>query len=123
LKIHVIWLLLSLAAIAILSEVIRYNASSTPDYAEAEPLHPVVVTFGRALAEKSKNRRIEFEDLESLLSEDRFSKLRPYGFIPTKNEDELLVLKINKTFNFRIKKDGRPEWEKKKSNQAVDSTR
>jgi hypothetical protein len=63
------------------------------------------------------------EDLELLFSEDRFSKLRPYGIILTKNENELIVLKINKTFSFRIGKDGCPQWEKRKSNQTVEPTR
>jgi hypothetical protein len=121
-KIHVGWFFLSLVAITVLLSVLWYQSSWIPDYGEAEPLFPVAADFGSELAEKAKNKKIELEDLEFLLSEDRFSKLRPYGIILTKNKSELVVLKINKTYSFRIGKDGGPQWEKRKSNQPVQPT-
>jgi hypothetical protein len=56
-KIHVVWLLPGLVALAILSGVIWYKSSWIPDYGEAETLFQVAADFGRELAEKSKNKK------------------------------------------------------------------
>lgn len=112
-KIHASRALLPLIVITGLLAVIFYQASWISDYGEAEPLFPIIQEFGQALVEKTKNKKVEFVDLASLLSENRFSKLQSYGFSPSGNDDELIVLRINKTFSFRIKKDGYPLWEKK----------
>lgn len=82
-----------------------YYHSAIPDYHEVEPLYPLVSDFSEALSQKAKDKKLELSDLESLMAEDRFSQLRPYGFVPTDKEDELIILRINKNYSFSIRKD------------------
>lgn len=82
-----------------------YYRSSIPDYHEVEPLYPLVSEFADALCQKTKNKKLELSDLESLMAEDRFSQLRPYGFVLTNKDDELIILRINKNFDFSIRRD------------------
>lgn len=112
-KIHIGWLLLALSVIVFLGGNSFYKNTSIPDYKEAEPLRPIVAEFGLALAEETKTKEVRLEDLESLISQDRFSKLQSYGILLKRDEDELVVFKINRTFNFRVGKDGHPRWEQK----------
>lgn len=122
-KTHVGWLVASLIVSALLAVALVYELSSAPDYGEAEPLFPVAAELGRELTARAKERKIEWADLEALLAEERFSSIRPYGFVLSRKEDELVVIRINKTFSFRIGKDGYPTWEKKRPNQTVEPTR
>jgi hypothetical protein len=122
-KNNVAWLFLLILCMLGLLAMILFHASWVPDYHEAEQLFPIVAEFGRELSEKTKDRKIEIDDLESLLTQKRFQALRTYGFVLPDRKEELIVVRVNKTFSFRIGKDGYPQWEKRKSNQTVELTR
>jgi hypothetical protein len=122
-KINATWLVLLILGMVGLLAVILFQASGAPDYHEAEPLFPIVAEFGRELSEKTKNRKIEIDDLEFLLTQERFQALRTYGFVLPDRKEELIVVRVNKTFSFRIGKDGYPQWEQRKSNRTVEPTR
>lgn len=82
-----------------------YYRSSIPDYHEVEPLYPLISDFSDALSQKTRNKKLELSDLESLMAEDRFSQLRSYGFVLSDKEGELIILRINKNYSFSIRND------------------
>ncbi len=69
----------SLIAVAALL-FIAYKTSWIEEYGEAEPLHPIADEFASALKQQNKNQ-ITLFDLRLLLTQERFKKLRKYGFI------------------------------------------
>jgi hypothetical protein len=103
--IPVLSILVAIAAIA----YALFEQSWVPAYWEAEPLHRVALQFGRSLAERLANEHreaIQWNDVTTLLADDRFASLRDRGFVPSSQPDILITIRLNDRFDAPIRKDG-----------------
>lgn len=67
--------------------------------------------LSRELAAITKERELELADLKHLLSQDRFSKIKPYGIILSTDPAYSVSIPVNRTFHFKLMKEGYLEWE------------
>lgn len=105
-------MIFALAVIGVLLAVVYYQVSWIPEYSEAEAYFPVVAEFGLALSQRTPNGNVTMDDLKVLLGEDRFRPLLDCGFMLAPDKNELIIVRVNKVFSFRIRADGYPVWEK-----------
>lgn len=109
-KVHVIWPVLLAGCSAVLLAVVLYQKSWVPDYGEAEPLYPVVAEFGRELAEMGKSGEVTPTEIATLLEEERFARIRPYGVVFSSDSEVVVTVRVNKRFSFEVSPEGRALW-------------
>jgi hypothetical protein len=111
-RVHVAWpIVIALIAAACLASLV-YQRSWIPDYAEAEPLYPKVAEFGRALAESKSGDSWTASTIKTLILEERFNSIQPYGVVFSDDPETIVSIRVNKTFSFDIGPDGAPRWNK-----------
>ena len=112
-RVHIAWPILFALIATVLLVSLLHQRSWMPDYAEAEPLYPNVAEFGRALAESKAGRSGAASTIRTLILEDRFRSLQPYGIVFSADPETLVTIRVNKTYSFDIAPDGTPKWNKK----------
>lgn len=111
-RVHIAWpIAIALIAGAFLASLI-YQRSWIPDYAEAEPLYSKVAEFGRALAESNSGASLTASAIETLISEERFKAIQPYGVVFSNAPETIVSIRVNKTFSFDVGSDGATKWNK-----------
>ena len=111
-RVHIAWpILIALIAAAFLASLI-YQRSWIPDYAEAEALYPKVADFGRALVESKSGDTLKASTIRTLILEERFDLIQPYGVVFSGEPQTIVSIRVNKTFSFDIGSDGTPRWNK-----------
>jgi hypothetical protein len=112
-RVHIAWPILFALIAAALFAILIYQRSWIPDYAEAEPLYPTVAEFGRALTESEAGEIGSDSAIRTLILEDRFRSIQPYGVVFSSNPETLVTIRVNKHYSFDIAPDGTAKWNKK----------
>lgn len=102
-------MLFAIAAVSFLA-VIIYQRSWVPAYAEAEPLQPTIVEFGRVFVESASGETISAERIQATLQDDRFRAIQRYGIVFSSNPEILTTIRINHIFSFDIASNGTVRW-------------
>ena len=111
-KTHIAWPISFAVVVAVLIAYIVNQKSWGPYYAEAEPLYPTVSEFGNELTKLRKSGVIQANDIESLIKQERFELIQPYGLIFSDDPKTIVSIRINEVFTFAISEDGQPLWVK-----------
>ncbi len=112
-RVHIIWpILCALLAVGLLAYSV-YLQSWIPAYAEAEPLYSTVAEFGSELVDSHPEAPLTDSNIKSLLVEERFESIRPYGVVFSSDVDTLISIRVNDRFSYDLDQNGIPHLIKK----------